>query len=54
MPAEMFITGPSLTKEQVDAAAVTLPPVPDNVRIHLRYLQDQVAALTERVEALEA
>ncbi len=54
MPAEILTTGPSLTDEQVDKAATDLPPVPDNVKIHLRHLQDQVTALTERVEALEA
>lgn len=54
MPAKVLTTGETLTDEQVDAAASTLPPLPDNVLIYVRHLQDQVTALTERVEALES
>lgn len=53
MPSKILTTGPSLTDEQVDQAASKLPPVADNVKLHLRHLQDQVTALTTRIEALE-
>lgn len=54
MPAKSLTNGPTLTDSQVDAAGLTLAPVPDNVMVLLRHLQAQVTALTARVEDLEA
>ncbi len=54
MPAAVTTTGPTLTDEQVDRAATTLPPVPDNIRLLIRHLQDQITELRIRIVDLEA
>jgi hypothetical protein len=53
MPPKVLTTGPVLADEEVDEAGATLPPVPDNVVVLLKNLQQQISDLTDRVEALE-
>ena len=53
MAAQILATNQPTSDAAVDAAMLTLPPLPDNVAVLVRYLQRQVTALEARVAALE-
>jgi hypothetical protein len=54
MPAKILTQRPAMSDQKVDKALELLGPLPDNVMVVVTHLQDQITALTTRVEELES